>query len=123
MRPVREFVRWSWGQLTSMRTALALLFLLALAAIPGSVLPQRASDPLAVQDWIETHPGIAPTLDRLGAFETFSAPWFSAIYLLLFVSLIGCVLPRIAAHWQAMRATPTSSTTSLTVRNPTPTRK
>ena len=101
---LRGWARWAWRQLTSMRTALALLFLLALAAIPGSVLPQRASDPLAVQDWIETHPGIAPTLDRLGAFETFSAPWFSAIYLLLFVSLIGCVLPRIAAHWQAMRA-------------------
>jgi len=36
------FGRNTWRGLTSMRTALVLLFLLAVAAIPGSVLPQRA---------------------------------------------------------------------------------
>ena len=41
----RELLRWVWRQLTSMRTALILLLLLALAAIPGSVIPQRASTP------------------------------------------------------------------------------
>ena len=100
----RGWLRWGWRQLTSMRTALVLLFLLALAAIPGSILPQRGTDPMAVQSWIEGHPGIAPTLERIGAFETFTAPWFSAIYILLFLSLIGCVLPRIAAHWRSMRS-------------------
>ena len=35
----RELARWAWRQLTSMRTALVLLLLLALAAIPGSVIP------------------------------------------------------------------------------------
>ena len=35
-----ELSRWAWRQLTSMRTALVLLFLLALAAVPGSVVPQ-----------------------------------------------------------------------------------
>jgi cytochrome c biogenesis protein len=86
-----------------MRTALVLLLLLAVAAIPGSVLPQRTSDPLAVADWIERNPDTAPMLDRLGAFDMFSSPWFSAVYILLFISLIGCVLPRTAAHWRAMR--------------------
>ncbi len=38
----RELLRWAWRQLTSMRTALLLLLLLALAAVPGSVVPQRA---------------------------------------------------------------------------------
>ena len=98
------WMRWGWRQLTSMRTALILLLLLALAAIPGSVLPQRPNDPLSVNAWIERNPGTAPTLDRLGAFDVFSSPWFAAIYLLLFVSLIGCVLPRVAAHWRSMRA-------------------
>lgn len=98
------WARWAWRQLTSMRTALVLLFLLAIAAIPGSVLPQRPSDPLAVNDWIARNPGSAPTLDRFGLFDVFASPWFSAIYILLFISLIGCVLPRIGAHWRAMRA-------------------
>jgi cytochrome c biogenesis protein len=97
------WLRWGWRQLTSMRTALALLFLLAVASIPGSVLPQRGTDPIAVVDWIDGRPELGATLDRLGFFDVFVAPWFSAIYLLLFISLIGCVLPRIAAHWRAMR--------------------
>ena len=41
-------LRWMWRQLTSMRTALILLFLLALAAVPGSVFPQRGVSPLRV---------------------------------------------------------------------------
>ena len=98
------WLRWTWRQLTSMRTALILLLLLALAAIPGSVLPQRPNDPLAVNDWIERNPGAAPTLDRLGFFDVFASPWFAAIYILLFISLIGCVLPRVGAHWRSMRA-------------------
>ncbi len=97
------WARWGWRQLTSMRTALVLLFLLALAAIPGSVLPQRGSDPLAVTRWIEDHPTAGPALDRLDAFDVFTSPWFSAVYLLLFISLVGCVLPRTAAHWRALR--------------------
>src|ERR1700716_429019 len=36
------FLRNTWRGLTSMRTALVLLFLLALAALPGALLPQRS---------------------------------------------------------------------------------
>ena len=96
------WLRWVWRQLTSMRTALFLLLLLALAAIPGSVLPQRPSDPLAVNAWIEANPGPASVLDRLGLFDVFASAWFAAIYILLFLSLVGCVLPRIAVHWRSM---------------------
>jgi cytochrome c biogenesis protein len=86
--------RWGWRQLTSMRTALVLLFLLALGSVPGSVLPQQGQDPAAVQAYFTSHPALAPWLSRLGLFNTFAAPWFAAIYLLLFASLVGCVVPR-----------------------------
>ena len=33
------WARWAWRQLTSMRTALFLLLLLAIAALPGSIWP------------------------------------------------------------------------------------
>src|SRR5215472_1594576 len=88
------WLRWGWRQLTSMRTALVLLFLLALAAIPGSVLPQEGIDPAAVSRYYAAHPALAPFLAKLSAFNVFGAPWFAAIYLLLFTSLAGCVLPR-----------------------------
>lgn len=100
------FLRWCWRQLTSMRVALILLFLLALAAIPGSVLPQRGTDPIRVDDWIEGNPTWGPVLDRLDFFDVYAAPWFAAVYLLLFVSVIGCVLPRTRLHWRALRSTP-----------------
>jgi cytochrome c biogenesis protein len=88
------WLRWAWRQLTSMRTALILLFLLAIASVPGSVLPQQGIDPSAVSQYYTSHPSLAPILNRLSLFSVFAAPWFAAIYLLLFLSLAGCVLPR-----------------------------
>jgi len=100
------FLRWAWRQLTSMRVALILLFLLAIASIPGSVLPQNGTDPIRVDDWIAGNPTWGPILERLGFFDVYAAPWFAAVYLLLFVSLIGCVLPRTATHVRALRSVP-----------------
>jgi cytochrome c biogenesis protein len=89
-----DWSRWGWRQLTSMRTALILLFLLALASVPGSVLPQQGINPQAVQQYYAAHPSLAPWLARFSLFNVFAAPWFAAIYLLLFLSLAGCVIPR-----------------------------
>ena len=98
--------RFAWRQLTSMRTALILLMLLGLASIPGSLVPQRTSNPIAVRDFFEAHPDRARWYDRFSLFDVYSSPWFSAIYILLFISLIGCVLPRTVEHFHAMRALP-----------------
>jgi cytochrome c biogenesis protein len=95
-----------WRTLTSMRTALLLLFLLALASVPGGFLPQRQVNPLRVNSYLEAHPTLGPLLDRLQLFDVFSSAWFSAIYLLLFVSLVGCLLPRTRLHLRALRAKP-----------------
>ncbi|HYN28269.1 MAG TPA: cytochrome c biogenesis protein ResB [Dermatophilaceae bacterium] len=100
------WLRYAWRQLTSMRTALFLLLLLAVAALPGSTFPQRSIDPARTAGWIAAHPTAGPVLDRLGFFEVYASPWFAAIYLLLFVSLVGCVVPRSRLHWQAVRSAP-----------------
>ncbi|MGN6501592.1 MAG: cytochrome c biogenesis protein ResB [Pseudolysinimonas sp.] len=100
------WMRWGWRQLTSMRTALVLLLLLALAAIPGSLVPQRTSDPNGVLQFQQNDPETYDVLNRFGLFETFGSPWFSAIYILLFVSLIGCIVPRTKHHVDALRARP-----------------
>ena len=81
-----------------MRTAIYLLILLAIASIPGSIYPQRTQDPLKVQQYFATHKELAKWLDKIYFFNVYSSPWFSAIYILLFVSLIGCVLPRSFKH-------------------------
>ncbi len=52
--------RWAWRQLTSMRTALVLLFLLAVASVPSSVLPQRGNNPLRVDQWLTNNATAGP---------------------------------------------------------------
>ena len=110
----RELARWSWRQLTSMRTALVLLLLLALAAIPGSVVPQENIDSLAVSQWRENHPRLAPIWDRLDLFSVYGSVWFSAIYILLMVSLVGCIVPRLFVYARAVRARPPRAPRHLT---------
>ena len=105
LRP-REFGRWIWRQLTSMRTALFLLLLLALAAVPGSLIPQRGVDPQKVEVYFLNHPSSAPVMDKFGLFSVYSSPWFSSIYLLLLVSLVGCIIPRAGVYYRALRARP-----------------
>ena len=105
-RRVLALARNSWRGLTSMRTALILLFLLAVAAMPGAVLPQRTPSPNAVDAYLAQNPTLGPLFDRVGMFDIFATPWFAAIYLLLFVSLIGCLVPRVTEHARGLRAEP-----------------
>ncbi|WP_028934803.1 cytochrome c biogenesis protein ResB [Pseudonocardia spinosispora] len=100
------FLRNTWRGLTSMRTALILLFLLALASMPGALLPQHPINEAKVAEYLEQHPTIGPPLEKLGFFDVFASPWFAAIYLLLFVSLIGCLTPRSIEYAKACRARP-----------------
>jgi cytochrome c biogenesis protein len=98
--------RNTWRGLISMRTALMLLFLLALAALPGALLPQHMLNQDKVTQYLSAHPKIGPLLDRTGFFDVFSSPWFAAIYLLLFISLLGCLTPRTVEYARACRARP-----------------
>ena len=106
-------IRNTWRTLTSMGTALVLLFLLALGAIPGALLPQRSLNEAKVEQYIAEHPTIGPWLNRLQAFEVFSSFWFTAIYALLFVSLVGCLTPRLLEHIRSLRATPVPAPRNL----------
>lgn len=99
-------LRWTWRQLTSMRVALLLLMMLAIVAVPGSLLPQRPQDPAAVAAYLADNPGLGTWLDRLGLFDVYASVWFSAVYLLLFVSLIGCIVPRVGLHVRNLAAPP-----------------
>ncbi|MCT2008459.1 cytochrome c biogenesis protein ResB [Micrococcus lylae] len=102
----KEMARWAWTQITSMRTALMLLLLLAVAAVPGSLVPQRRAGPEIVDQWIADNPFWGPILDFLQFFDVYTSVWFSAIYLLLFVSLVGCVVPRAIKHVKVMKSPP-----------------
>lgn len=103
---ITTYLRRSWRWLTNMRTALVLLFLLALGAIPGALIPQRSINEFKVQQFIEANPRISNVYERLQLFDVFSSSWFTAIYVLLFVSLVGCIIPRTIEHYRAWKADP-----------------
>ena len=106
-------LRYSWRQLTSMRTALILLLMLGVAAIPGSLIPQRTQNPMKVSEYFKNSPDLSRWMDRFALFDVYGSPWFSAIYILLFISLIGCVLPRTIEHFHAARALPPATPKNL----------
>ena len=106
-------LRWMWRQLTSMRIALTLLFLLSIAAIPGSLLPQTPVDPAQVSQYFVSHPHWAKIFNSLQLFDVFESAWFGAIYTLLFISLVGCIVPRSLAHFKAMRGAPPAAPKNL----------
>ena len=109
-----DWLKWAWRQLTSMRIALVLLFLLALGSVPGSILPQEGTDAAGVQQYFTSHPSLAPLLNHLGLFNVFGAPWFAAVYLLLFASLVGCVVPRTFRLAGSARTLPPQAPRNLT---------
>lgn len=105
-REAAGWARWTWRQLTSMRVALILLFLLALATVPGSLVPQADRSPVEVAEFRADHETLAGIYDRLQLFEVYTSVWFSAIYILLFVSLIGCIVPRSGQFLGQLRGRP-----------------
>ncbi|WP_160297576.1 cytochrome c biogenesis protein ResB [Demequina salsinemoris] len=100
---LRGWARWIWRQITSMRVALILLLLLALASIPGSILPQYPSNATAANEFVASYGWWGRALDAMGFLDVFGSAWFTAIYILLFASLIGCILPRIGVYWRNLR--------------------
>ncbi|MER5225596.1 cytochrome c biogenesis protein ResB [Streptomyces flaveus] len=108
------WARWFWRQLTSMRVALILLFLLSLGAIPGSLIPQSGTDEMKVEQFAQDHPTLTPIYEKLGLFHVYSSVWFSAIYILLFVSLIGCIVPRTWQFVGQLRGRPPGAPRRLT---------
>lgn len=112
LRNALAFGRNTWRGLVTMRTALMLLFLLALGAMPGALLPQRPLNPPLVTTYIQNHGWWGELLDKLQFFNVYGSVWFAAIYVLLFVSLVGCLLPRSVDYFRQSTAKPV-----LTPRN------
>ena len=99
--------------LPRLRAAPVLLVRPPRAALPGALLPQRSLTAAKVHESRAQHPTLGPVLDRFGAFDVFAAPWFAAIYLLLFVSLVGCLVPRSFDYARSARARPVATPKNL----------
>jgi cytochrome c biogenesis protein len=66
-----------------------------------------------VTQWKEAHPKLTPLYERLDLFSVYDSPWFSAIYLLLVLSLVGCIFPRLFVYFRAFRSPPPAAPVNL----------
>ncbi|MFQ5880063.1 MAG: cytochrome c biogenesis protein ResB [Dehalococcoidia bacterium] len=100
-----------WRLFTSVRFAILLIALVALAGLLGVVLPQVPPNirdsPAAVGRWLAEQEGkFGPLTDvmyRLGLFQVFNAPWFTALVAVLVVSVTVCTANRLPAVWRTVR--------------------
>lgn len=102
-----------WREYRSMRTALALLLILGVASVFGSLFPQRPINPQRVAEYLADNPGIGPLLDRLGMFDVFGAPWYLAIAAALLGAVAACIVPRTRAFLRMLRARPPRASAQL----------
>lgn len=95
-----------WRTLRSMRTALILLLVVAVASVFGSLVPQVATAPGAVADLFVERPLLARFYQGLGLFDVFGSWWFTLVYVLLLISLASCLIPRTRALFRGLRQRP-----------------
>ena len=86
-------LRWAWRQLTSMRTALILLMLLGVAAIPGSLFPQRSQNPQKVDSYFTSDPTLAKWMDRLHFLMSTHLPGLAQFISCYLFRLLGVSYP------------------------------
>ena len=78
----------------SVRLALVLLFVLAVAAIGGTILPQG----LPPEDYLQRlGPELYTFLGYLGMFDLYDSAWFRFLLMLLVVNLVICSIKRLPA--------------------------
>lgn len=103
---LRQPLALVWRTLRSMRTALILLLLIGLASVVGSLVPQRPNTPQSVLQYRLDHRFWGTFFERAGLFDVFGSWWFVLLVVLLFTSLVACLVPRTRALWRALRSKP-----------------
>ncbi len=114
---LRQSVALVWRSLRSMRTALGLLLILALAAVAGSLVPQVGVADARIAAMFRDHPLRAELYDRIGLFDVYGSWWFTLIYTLLLVSLVACLIPRTRALVRNLRTRPQPARELETMRH------
>lgn len=97
---MRVFWRQLHDLLASMRFAIALLSVICIASVIGTVMKQREPLPNYVNEF---GPFWAELFGRLDLFTVYGAPWFLLILAFLVISTSLCIarqLPKILRDWQ-----------------------
>lgn len=90
-----------WPFFSSVKLAIALLIIISIASILGTIIPQQEA---AGAFFSSLSPGMASVFDTLQLFDIFHSIWFLSLLFLLSVNLIVCSLNRLPASWKRFRS-------------------
>ena len=89
-----------WSFFSSVKLAIALLIIIAIVSILGTIIPQQEPAGAFVSS---LSPGMVSVFDKLQLFDIFHSIWFLSLLFLLSVNLIVCSLNRLPASWKRFR--------------------
>jgi len=89
-----------WSFFSSVKLTIALLIVIALASIFGTVIPQQEATELFVS---RLSPGAASVFQKLQLFDIYRSIWFMVLMVLLSVNLIVCSINRLPVSWRLFR--------------------
>jgi cytochrome c biogenesis protein len=93
----KRFLPFLWDSLSSLRFTIALLIILAVVSIFGTVIPQNASPEEYLQAYkISTY----KILKILGFLDMYHSGWFVFLLALLSLNLVACSLKRFWISWK-----------------------
>lgn len=85
---------------TSIRLAIVLLAVIAVAALLGTIIPQQeAAEAFSAR----LHPAVLAVFQALQLFNVYQSAWFILLLLLLAVNLTVCSVDRFPAAWRQFR--------------------
>jgi cytochrome c biogenesis protein len=93
----KGFFSTLWDSVSSLRLTIALLIILAVASIFGTVIPQNASPDQYLQFY---KPATYKILKILGFLDMYHAGWFTFLLALLSFHLVACSLKRFRITWR-----------------------
>jgi cytochrome c biogenesis protein len=92
-----------WSFFSSVRLTIALLIIIALAAVIGTVIPQQEMASEALQ---KLPPALAGVLKILQLYDLYHSTWFLLLMALLTLNLVICSLNRLPSSLRLYRRTP-----------------
>ena len=92
-----------WNFFSSVRLAITLLIILAIASIVGTLIPQRES---AMQFAGNLRPELFRLFNWLDLFDMYHSLWFRLLMTFITINLVVCSLDRFPATWKRFHVKP-----------------
>lgn len=93
----QHFLKWLISFLSSIKLTIPLLFLITLASVLGTIIPQNMGREIYIREYGLTFTSV---MEKLGFFNMYHSHLFISLLTLLMINLLVCSLKRWKTDWQ-----------------------